>query len=139
MTLKRRYKNNNQRSLMSEINVTPFVDVMLVLLIVFMITAPLLQTGVELELPNSNTPNLPEVEKPLIVSVNVRNEVFLSEKKLDIKTLSPKLKAIKKANSKASIYLRADKDVKYDFIMTVLNEIIDAGITNVSFITEPKD
>ena len=123
---------------MSEINVTPFVDVMLVLLIVFMITAPLLQTGVDLDLPNAQTPNLPEIEKPLIISVNKQNEVFLSEAKLKLNTLSTKLKFIKKANSKVSVYLRADKEVKYDLIMSVLKEIIDAGITDVSFITDPK-
>ncbi len=124
---------------MSEINVTPFVDVMLVLLIVFMITAPLLQTGVDLDLPDVDTSNLPEVQKPLVISVNKNNEVFLSESKLNKDTLSSKLKAIKKANSKISIYLRADKEVKYDLIMHVLKEIVDAGISNVSLITEPKN
>ena len=137
MPLQHRY-SKNQRRLMSEINVTPFVDVMLVLLIVFMITAPLLQTGVDLDLPNAQTPNLPEIEKPLIISVNKQNEVFLSEAKLKLNTLSTKLKFIKKANSKVSVYLRADKEVKYDLIMSVLKEIIDAGITDVSFITDPK-
>lgn len=137
MALHHRY-SKNQRRLMSEINVTPFVDVMLVLLVVFMITAPLLQTGVDLDLPKTDTPNLPEIEKPLIISVNKQNEIFLSESKLKIKTLSTKLKLIKKNNSKVSIYLRADKEVKYDLIMGVLKEIIDAGITNVSLITEPK-
>ena len=137
MALNNRY-NKNQRRLMSEINVTPFVDVMLVLLVVFMITAPLLQTGVELDLPNTETPNLPEIEKPLIISINKQNEIFLSESRLKIKTLSSKLEYIKKNNSKVSIYLRADKEVKYDLIMAVLKEIIEAGIINVSLITDPK-
>tara|TARA_A100001015_G_scaffold273180_1_gene328412 strand:- start:811 stop:1227 length:417 start_codon:yes stop_codon:yes gene_type:complete len=137
MALNHRY-NKNQRRLMSEINVTPFVDVMLVLLVVFMITAPLLQTGVELDLPNTETPNLPEIEKPLIISINKQNEIFLSESRLKIKTLSSKLEYIKKNNSKVSIYLRADKEVKYDLIMAVLKEIIEAGIINVSLITDPK-
>ena len=139
MSLNYRYNKKNKRRLMSEINVTPFVDVMLVLLIVFMITAPLLQTGVDLDLPDVDTSNLPEVQKPLVISVNKNNEVFLSESKLNKDTLSSKLKAIKKANSKISIYLRADKEVKYDLIMHVLKEIVDAGISNVSLITEPKN
>ena len=66
---------------MSEINVTPFVDVMLVLLIIFMITAPLMKTGVEIELPEVDTPNIPESEEPLIISISKSNEIFLSEKK----------------------------------------------------------
>ena len=139
MSLNYRNKNKNHRQLMSEINVTPFVDVMLVLLIVFMITAPLLQTGIELDLPNADTANLPEVDKPLIISINKKNEVFLSETKLEKNTLTSKLQAIKKANSKVSVYLRADKNVKYELIMGILEKVIDAGINNVSFISEPKN
>ena len=139
MSLNLRYNRKNQRRLMSDINVTPFVDVMLVLLIVFMITAPLLQSGVELDLPDVDTSNLPEVKKPLVISVNKKNEIFLSESKINKETLSSKLTAIKKANTRVSIYLRADKEVKYDLIMDVLKEIVDAGISNVSLITEPKN
>ena len=83
-----RYNIKKQNKIMSEINVTPFVDVMLVLLIIFMITAPLMKTGIEIELPEVNTPNIPESDEPLIVSINKDNEIFLSEKKLLIKTLN---------------------------------------------------
>ena len=80
------YSLKKQNKLMSEINVTPFVDVMLVLLIIFMITAPLMKTGVEIELPEVDTPNIPESEEPLIISISKSNEIFLSEKKYKLKT-----------------------------------------------------
>ena len=91
-------RQKNTRRLISEINVTPFVDVMLVLLIVFMITAPLLQTGVDIELPKVDTPNIPDKEDPLIITINKKNEIFISEKKIDFSTLQVKLKEIIKTN-----------------------------------------
>ena len=127
------------RKPMSEINVTPFVDVMLVLLIIFMITAPLMKTGVEIELPKVNTPNIPESDKPLVVSINKNKEVFLSEKKISNNELREKLLAIKKANPKVKIFLKADKVVSYDLLMQVMKQIIDSNITNVSLMTNPKE
>ena len=124
---------------MSEINVTPFVDVMLVLLIIFMITAPLMKTGIEIELPEVNTPNIPESDEPLIVSINKDNEIFLSEKKISNKKLKSKLLAIKKANPKVKVFIKADKIVSYQTLMEVMKQIIDSNITNVSLITDPKD
>ncbi len=132
-------KKNTQRRLISEINVTPFVDVMLVLLIVFMITAPLLQTGVEIDLPNESTPNIKDNEDPIIISINKKNEIFISEKKLDLPTLNSKLKEIKKANPEIKSYIRADKSVTYEVLMKVMKQIMDGGITDVSLITEPKN
>ena len=123
---------------MSEINVTPFVDVMLVLLIVFMITAPLLQTGVELNLPEVDTPNLPESNKPLIISINKDLQIFISNKNYDIDGLKEKLSEIKNANPKIKVFLRADKTVTYEFLMIVMKQIIDGNISNVSLITEPN-
>ena len=131
-----RYKS--KRRLVSEINVTPFVDVMLVLLIVFMITAPLLQTGIDINLPKVDTPNIQENNDPLIISINKKNEIFISEKKLEFKTLSDKLKEIKKANPKIKSFIRADKEVTYETLMQVMKQIMDGGITDVSLITEPK-
>ena len=128
----------NTRRLISEINVTPFVDVMLVLLIVFMITAPLLQTGVDIELPKVDTPNIPDKDDPLIITINKKNEIFISEKKIDFSTLQVKLKEIKKTNPKIKSYIRADKEVTYDKLMQVMKQIIDGGIANVSLITDPK-
>ena len=132
-----RYKS--KRRLVSEINVTPFVDVMLVLLIVFMITAPLLQTGIDISLPKVDTPNIQENDDPLIISINNKNEIFISEKKLEFKTLNYKLKEIKKANPKIKSFIRADKEVTYETLMQVMKQIMDGGITDVSLITEPKE
>ena len=132
-----RYKS--KRRLVSEINVTPFVDVMLVLLIVFMITAPLLQTGIDISLPKVDTPNIQENDDPLIISINNKNEIFISEKKLEFKTLNYKLKEIKKANPKIKSFIRADKEVTYETLMQVMKQIMDGGITDVSLITEPEE
>ena len=133
------FKKNQIRKPMSEINVTPFVDVMLVLLVIFMITAPLLKTGVEIELPQVDTPNIPQATDPLIISINKNAEVFLSEKKINKNHLTPKLLAIKKANPKIKVFLKADKLVSYEILMKVMKQIIDSNITNVSLITNPKD
>ena len=134
-----KYNLKKQNKLMSEINVTPFVDVMLVLLIIFMITAPLMKTGVEIELPEVDTPNIPESEEPLIISINKSNEIFLSEKKIQIKNLNSKLLAIRDANPKVKVFIKADKVVSYQKLMEVMKEIIDSNITNISLITDPKD
>ncbi len=134
-----RYNVKKDSKIMSEINVTPFVDVMLVLLIIFMITAPLMKTGVEIELPEVNTPNIPENDEPLIVSINKDNEIFLSEKKISNENLKSKLTAIKNANPKVKLFIKADKVVSYQNLMDVMKQIIDSNITNISLITDPKD
>ena len=134
-----RYDSRKQKKLMSEINVTPFVDVMLVLLIIFMITAPLMKTGIEIELPQVNTPNIPESDEPLIVTINKNNEIFLSEKNVPVKNLKSKLTAIKNANPKVKVFIKADKLVPYQKLMEDMKKIIDSNITNVSLITDPKD
>ena len=134
-----KYKMRKNTKLMSDINVTPFVDVMLVLLIVFMITAPLLKTGVEIELPEVDTPSISEKkDDPLIITINKNRETFISKKKFDIETLNNKLVEIKKVNPKIQVYIRADKTVTYDVLMKVMKQIISGGITNVSLITLPK-
>jgi biopolymer transport protein TolR len=131
-------KSRTNKKFISEINVTPFVDVMLVLLIVFMISAPLLQTGVEIELPEENTPNIPEKKDPIIITINKQNDTFISKKKLTLEQLNSKLIAIKKANPETQVYIRADKTVTYDMLMKVMKHIIDSGIINVNLITLPK-
>ena len=131
-------KYRGRKKFLSEINVTPFVDVMLVLLIVFMITAPLLQTGVEISLPEVDTPNIPENKDPIIITINNKNETFISKKLITSDVLNEKLKEIKKANPKTQIYIRADKSVTYDVLMKVMKQIIDSGILNVNLITLPK-
>jgi len=139
----RKYKLNQTQNEkikpMSEINVTPFVDVMLVLLIIFMITAPLMKTGVEIDLPEVDTPNIADSEDPLVVSINKIGEIFLSEKQIATKNLTPKLKEIKKANPKIKIFLKADKNVSYQTLMLVMKEIVESNITNISLMTNPEN
>ena len=139
----RKYKLNQAQNQkikpMSEINVTPFVDVMLVLLIIFMITAPLMKTGVEIDLPEVDTPNIADSEDPLVVSINKIGEIFLSEKQIVTENLTPKLKEIKKANPKIKIFLKADKNVSYQTLMLVMKEIVESNITNISLMTNPEN
>ena len=132
-------KYKGRKKFLSDINVTPFVDVMLVLLIVFMITAPLMKTGIDIELPKINTPNIPETNDPLIVSINQNKEIFLSDTKVQPDELKPKLLAIKKANPKIKVFLKADKMVSYEVLMQVMKQIIDSNISNISLMTNPKD
>ena len=139
----RKYKLNQAQNEkikpMSEINVTPFVDVMLVLLIIFMITAPLMKTGVEIDLPEVDTPNIADSEDPLVLSINKIGEIFLSEKQIVTENLTPKLKEIKKANPKIKIFLKADKNVSYQTLMLVMKEIVESNITNISLMTNPEN
>ncbi len=128
---------NSIKKQMSEINVTPFVDVMLVLLIVFMITAPLLTTGVKIDLPKANTPTLSGNDEPLIISINANTEVFLSERKTNLDELHNKLSAINKVNPEMRVFVRADKKVNYSVLMRVIEEITKSGLNRISLVTLP--
>ncbi|MHA1600872.1 MAG: protein TolR [Alphaproteobacteria bacterium] len=124
---------------MSEINVTPFVDVMLVLLIVFMVTAPLLTVGVPVDLPKTAAKSIGESEEPLVVSVNVEGAVFIQETQVELENLVPRLQAITENKSDTRIYVRGDKDVNYGRILEVMSNINVAGFTRVALIAElPK-
>ena len=124
---------------LSEINVTPFVDVMLVLLIVFMITAPLLTVGVPVELPKTKARSISEPEEPLVITVNAEGVVFIQDTEVDIDKLVPRLKAITENKPDTRIYLRGDKDINYGRVMEVMGTVNLAGFTRVALITErPK-
>jgi biopolymer transport protein TolR len=124
---------------LSEINVTPFVDVMLVLLIVFMITAPLLTVGVPIELPKTKAKSIAEAEEPLVITVNAEGVVFIQDTEVEIENLVPRLKAITENKADTRIYLRGDKNVDYGRVMEVMGTINLAGFTRVAMITElPK-
>ncbi len=123
---------------MSEINVTPFVDVMLVLLIVFMVSAPLLTVGVPIELPQSQAKALSQDNEPLTVSVTVDGKVFLQDKEIQIDDLIPKLKAISEARHGTlndQIYVRGDKKVDYGTMMKVMGRLSAAGYHKVALVT----
>ena len=124
---------------LSEINVTPFVDVMLVLLIVFMVTAPLLTVGVPVDLPKTKAKSIAESEEPLVITVNAEGIVFIQDTEVEIENLVPRLKAITVNKADTRIYLRGDKSVNYGRVMEVMGTINVAGFTRVAMITElPK-
>jgi biopolymer transport protein TolR len=126
---------SRDRSAMSEINVTPLVDVMLVLLIIFMVTAPLLQQGVDVNLPQAKGKNLPPEERLSIV-IKKGGEIFLNDNHVSMAELSKKLAAISKLNP--NVFLKADKDVPYGLVVEVMGEVKEAGIEKLGMITEPK-
>ncbi len=124
---------------LSEINVTPFVDVMLVLLIVFMITAPLLTMGVPVDLPKTKAKTIAEPTEPLVITVTAEGLVFIQDTEVEIENLVPRLKAITENKADTRIYLRGDKSVDYGRVMEVMGTINLAGFTRVAMITElPK-
>ena len=127
-----------RRPVMSEINVTPFVDVMLVLLIVFMVSAPLLTVGVPIDLPQSQAKALQQDNEPLTVSVNVDGQVYLQDKQIELDDLVPKLKAIidaRHVDPNEQIYVRGDRKVDYGTMMKVMGRISGAGYHKVALVT----
>ena len=127
-----------RRAVMSEINVTPFVDVMLVLLIVFMVSAPLLTVGVPLDLPQSQAKSLDQDREPLTISVNLQGQIFLQNTEIKVEDLVPKLKAVADARGgvDARIYVRGDKKVDYGTMMRVMGRLSAAGYHRVALVTE---
>lgn len=128
-------RTNRVRNVLSEINVTPFVDVMLVLLVIFMVTAPLLQQGIDVNLPKAKGKDLPTEERITLVISKNRN-IYMNDNLVSMKQMRNKLNAISKLNP--NIFLKADKDVPYGFVVEVMGEIKDAGIEKLGMITEPK-
>ncbi|MEM7493733.1 MAG: protein TolR [Pseudomonadota bacterium] len=128
-----------RRAMNAEINVTPLVDVMLVLLIVFMITAPMLTTGVDVRLPNSQAQNLPAPqEAPLSVSVDNEGKIFIQETETPLEELTSKLYAITGEGYEERIYLRGDENVDYGRVMQVMTQMQRAGFRNIAMVTNPK-
>ena len=124
---------------MSEINVTPFVDVMLVLLIVFMVTAPLLTVGVPVDLPKTSAKSIGESEEPLVISVTADGAIFIQETAVELENLVPRLQAITENKADTRIYVRGDKGVNYGRIMEVMGNVNVAGFSRVALIAElPK-
>jgi biopolymer transport protein TolR len=121
----------------AEINVTPFVDVMLVLLIVFMVSAPLLTVGVEVDLPDTEARAMTTSEEPLTVTIQADGTLFLMETPIRYEELSPRLRAISGAGSQARIYIRADDGVPYGDVMRVMARISADGYANIGLVTDP--
>jgi biopolymer transport protein TolR len=122
---------------MSEINVTPMVDVMLVLLIVFMVTAPLLTVGVPVDLPQSKAQPLGEERLPLSVSIDASGQVYLQDQEVELARLVEQLRAIAEVSKDTRIYVRGDKTIAYGIIMEVMGTINAAGFNRVALVTEP--
>lgn len=129
--------NNNR--LMSDINVTPLVDVMLVLLIIFMVTAPMMMQGVDVNLPKTTTRHIKTKDEPLILTVNKKREVFIENHRIEINNLEIKIKKIFENRRDKEILLRADKDVPYGFVIKVIARVKRAGIDKLGMVTEPVD
>ena len=124
---------------MSEINVTPFVDIMLVLLIIFMVAAPLLSVGIEVDLPNTKAKPLAiEKERPLTLTLDGDDNIFINEVKINIEELRPKLLAIKKERETDEIYLRASKDMEYQKVASILALVSNIGYSQISLVTDTE-
>ena len=124
---------------MSEINVTPFVDVMLVLLIVFMVTAPLLTVGIKVDLPKVKATALTDIKDPIEITVKLDGEVYIGESKVKVENLIPRLNAITEQNTEARIYIRGDRVVAYGRVMEIMSIINSAGYIKVALITQNLD
>ncbi len=132
----RGYRHRGRRhGIVAEINVTPFVDVMLVLLIIFMVAAPLLTVGVPIDLPETQAKALNSETQPITVSVNSQGQVFLQETEIPIDEVVVKLTAISKTGYEERIYVRGDKDADYGTVMKVMARISAAGYRNLGLVT----
>ena len=129
----------NEKRFMSDINVTPLVDVMLVLLIIFMVTAPMMMEGVAVNLPQTAAKSIKTQEDPLILSVNKDREIFLEQQKIKFEDLEKKVKIIFKYRRSKEVLLRADRDVPYGYVIKVIASVKRAGIDKLGLVTEPID
>ena len=135
---KKRQKSSSRNFVpMSEINVTPFVDIMLVLLIIFMVAAPLLSVGIEVDLPNTQAkPLKTEKERPLTLTLDGKSNLFINEVKIEKSELRSKLLAIKKERESDEIYLRASKDIEYQNVAAILALVSNIGYSQISLVTD---
>ncbi len=128
-----------RRSFVAEINVTPLVDVMLVLLIIFMVTAPMMTQGLEVDLPEATTKALRQQEEPLVVTIRKEGDVYLKKEKMTSSSLQQQLKEMTPEKKKEGIYLRADKNVPYGVVTSAMADIHRAGFDKIGMITVPAE
>jgi biopolymer transport protein TolR len=124
---------------MGDINVTPLVDVMLVLLIIFMVTAPMMTQGVNVNLPKTTTKYIKTKDEPLVLSITRKREIFLENRRMDTNQLEAKIRKIFENRRDKEVLLRADKDVPYGFVMKVVASVKRAGIDKLGMVTEPLE
>ncbi len=134
-------RRHRRAPVMSEINVTPMVDVMLVLLIIFMVSAPLMLQGVNLELPETKAANLDPNREPLAISINVKGQIFLQNTEIKLEELVPKLQAITQARGGADerIFVRGDRRVNYGVVMRVMGTISAAGFRRIALVSDLEE
>ena len=133
----RRRRGGRKHKPMADINMTPFIDVMLVFLIIFMVAAPLLTTGVPLDLPQTGAQSLNLEKQPLVVSIKADGKVFLMETEITLEELVPKLQAVSKTGPDERIYLRGDKSIAYGRVAEVMAVLTTAGYRKVALVNEP--
>ena len=132
-------RNNHDDRPMAEINVTPLVDVMLVLLIIFMVTAPLLQMGIDVNLPRVKAKSIDVAEEKLVLTINGAKEIFLNKSRTPLSELGTKLEHIFASRIEREVYMRADRNVPYGFVVEVMAEVRKAGVDKLGMITEPPE
>ena len=132
-------KIQKKHKIISQINVTPFVDVMLVLLIVFMITAPLLTVGVSVDLPKTKASQLNSKGDPIVVSIKQNGELFIQEREIDSVQLLPRLRAISSGNKNLRIYVRGDKNVPYGLVLETISKIKSSGFKKVALVAKLQE
>ena len=128
---------NSDRNVMSQINVTPFVDVMLVLLVIFMITAPMMQQGMQVNLPKTEAKAMSIKDEPIIVTVDKSGRAFLDKEEVAAGQLKSKLNSIFAKKSKREVFLKADRDVPYGDVIRIMADIKGAGVERLGMLTEP--
>jgi biopolymer transport protein TolR len=128
---------NDSKRFLSEINVTPFVDVMLVLLIIFMVTAPMMQEGVDVNLPQAQGKSLPSKEKRMTISITSTKEIYLNDRKIELSDLENKLRTVFQNRTDRQLFLRADEIVPYGFVVKTMAAVRNAGIDQLGMVTVP--
>ena len=131
--------NNVPNRFLSEINVTPFVDVVLVLLVIFMVTAPMMQEGVDVNLPQAKGKSLPSKEKRMTITITSKKEIYLNDRKVELAKLEVRLKKIFQNRVNKELFLKADKVVPYGFVVKTMAVIRSAGIDQLGMVTVPLE
>ena len=132
------FSSRDNKSMMSEINVTPLVDVMLVLLIIFMVTAPMMMQGLDVKLPQVDTTAIRSESERVIVTMNTKGQIFIDDMAVPLETLEADVKRVMQGRNTQDVYLRADQNIPYGSVAEVMGAIRKAGVENLGLVTEPE-